>query len=213
MLFFFFCTALDNQSESVVQEYLDSTQRERITITIAHRLSTIKNATRIFVMDHGEIIEQVRCVCLVSLVFVPFFARSFPLHSWVLCACQLPAHKEIYTFHSQKKQKTRAHNKSWLRSKASSGRCFRHRPLRPTTKPSTNRPKKPSNRARTRRKRRRRRRTLKLPRSQRGCLGGSWQSGRGRRASPTCCTSSCRSSVRACWPSSGRCRLSSWPRP
>jgi len=31
---------------------------DRTAIVIAHRLSTVKNADRIIVMDHGEIIEE-----------------------------------------------------------------------------------------------------------------------------------------------------------
>jgi ATP-binding cassette subfamily B protein len=32
--------------------------RDRTAIVIAHRLSTVKNADRIIVMDHGQIIEE-----------------------------------------------------------------------------------------------------------------------------------------------------------
>jgi ABC-type methionine transport system ATPase subunit len=55
--------ALDNQSEGIVQDCLDKSQANRTTITIAHRLSTIRNTTRIFVMDHGQIIEEV-CILI-----------------------------------------------------------------------------------------------------------------------------------------------------
>lgn len=50
-------SALDSESELHVQMALDRLMRDRTTIVIAHRLSTIENADRIFVMDHGKIIE------------------------------------------------------------------------------------------------------------------------------------------------------------
>jgi subfamily B ATP-binding cassette protein MsbA len=50
-------SALDSESELHVQMALDRLMRDRTTIVIAHRLSTVENADRIFVMDHGKIIE------------------------------------------------------------------------------------------------------------------------------------------------------------
>lgn len=51
-------SALDTKSEGIVQEALDRAAKSRTTIVIAHRLSTIKNADKIVLMQHGEIIEQ-----------------------------------------------------------------------------------------------------------------------------------------------------------
>lgn len=53
-------SALDNESERIVQEALDDLQNDksRTTIVIAHRLSTIRNADKIVVMKYGEIMEQ-----------------------------------------------------------------------------------------------------------------------------------------------------------
>lgn len=50
-------SALDNKSEAIVQKALDKLMENRTVIVIAHRLSTIQNATRIAVVNHGEIIE------------------------------------------------------------------------------------------------------------------------------------------------------------
>ncbi len=49
-------SALDSESEKLVQEALRRLMEHRTTFVIAHRLSTIKNADRIIVMEHGEII-------------------------------------------------------------------------------------------------------------------------------------------------------------
>jgi ABC-type multidrug transport system fused ATPase/permease subunit len=50
-------SALDTESERLVQDALDSASTGRTTIVIAHRLSTIKNADKIVVMSHGNILE------------------------------------------------------------------------------------------------------------------------------------------------------------
>ncbi|KAJ2777742.1 hypothetical protein H4R18_004989 [Coemansia javaensis] len=51
-------SALDSQSERLVQSALDAAASGRTTITIAHRLSTIQNADCIIVFSQGRIIEQ-----------------------------------------------------------------------------------------------------------------------------------------------------------
>ena len=50
-------SALDNESELLVQEAIERLMVNRTTIVIAHRLSTIRNATKIIVLDRGEIIQ------------------------------------------------------------------------------------------------------------------------------------------------------------
>lgn len=51
-------SALDNESEALIQEAIERLAAGRTVITIAHRLSTIRNADRVVVMSHGEILEQ-----------------------------------------------------------------------------------------------------------------------------------------------------------
>uniref|UniRef100_A0AAR2IVC5 Bile salt export pump n=1 Tax=Pygocentrus nattereri TaxID=42514 RepID=A0AAR2IVC5_PYGNA len=51
-------SALDNESEAVVQEALDKVRLGRTTISIAHRLSTIKNADIIVGFEHGRAVER-----------------------------------------------------------------------------------------------------------------------------------------------------------
>uniref|UniRef100_A0A8C9ZPP1 Bile salt export pump n=1 Tax=Sander lucioperca TaxID=283035 RepID=A0A8C9ZPP1_SANLU len=51
-------SALDNESEAIVQEALDNVRKGRTTISIAHRLSTIKNADVIVGFEHGRAVEK-----------------------------------------------------------------------------------------------------------------------------------------------------------
>ncbi|MED3763718.1 ABC transporter ATP-binding protein [Ureibacillus terrenus] len=51
-------SALDLESEALIQESLERLASDRTTIIIAHRLSTITHADKIFVIDHGEVVEE-----------------------------------------------------------------------------------------------------------------------------------------------------------
>ncbi len=53
-------SALDNESELLVQEAIERMMKNRTTFVIAHRLSTIRHATRIIVIDYGQIVQQGR---------------------------------------------------------------------------------------------------------------------------------------------------------
>ena len=53
-----FQSALDTESERIVQDALDRASQGRTTIVIAHRLSTIRNANKIFVINKGTVIEE-----------------------------------------------------------------------------------------------------------------------------------------------------------
>ena len=50
-------SALDTETEKQIQDALAGLMANRTTIAIAHRLSTLRNATRLVVMDGGEIAE------------------------------------------------------------------------------------------------------------------------------------------------------------
>ncbi|KAF7562159.1 hypothetical protein G7046_g1999 [Stylonectria norvegica] len=50
-------SALDSESENLVRDALNHASFGRTTISVAHRLSSIAHAQRIYVFDHGSIIE------------------------------------------------------------------------------------------------------------------------------------------------------------
>jgi ATP-binding cassette, subfamily B, bacterial len=51
-------SSLDAESERAVQLALEAAMRGRTTIVIAHRLATVQRADRIFVLDHGAIVDS-----------------------------------------------------------------------------------------------------------------------------------------------------------
>jgi ATP-binding cassette subfamily B protein len=50
-------SSVDTATEKEIQKALDNLVRGRTTISIAHRLSTLRQADRLVVLDHGEIVE------------------------------------------------------------------------------------------------------------------------------------------------------------
>lgn len=60
-------SALDAQSERIVQDALEAASEGRTTVTIAHRLSTVKNADVISVIDKGTVTESGTHQDLISL--------------------------------------------------------------------------------------------------------------------------------------------------
>lgn len=52
-------SALDSESEKLIQDALNKLMKNRTSIVIAHRLSTVQKMDRIIVLDKGNIAEQV----------------------------------------------------------------------------------------------------------------------------------------------------------
>lgn len=50
--------SVDSETERLIQDALDRLMENRTAFVIAHRLSTIQNADRIYVLEHGRVIEQ-----------------------------------------------------------------------------------------------------------------------------------------------------------
>ncbi len=51
-------SAVDNETEAAIQRSLKKLKSGRTTIVIAHRLSTIVDADKIFVLDHGSVVQS-----------------------------------------------------------------------------------------------------------------------------------------------------------
>ncbi len=51
-------SSIDTHTERLVQQGIETLLKGRTSFVIAHRLSTIKKADRIFVIDHGTIMEE-----------------------------------------------------------------------------------------------------------------------------------------------------------
>jgi ATP-binding cassette subfamily C protein len=69
-------SALDNRTQDLVSRGLEAMQATRIVI--AHRLSTIRNADRLYVMEHGRIVQQGTYAQLASVpgLFAQLIARQ-----------------------------------------------------------------------------------------------------------------------------------------
>ena len=51
-------SALDSESEKIIQHNIDELRGDTTLVLIAHRLSTVRNSDMIFVLDEGRVVEQ-----------------------------------------------------------------------------------------------------------------------------------------------------------
>ncbi|KKL19356.1 hypothetical protein LCGC14_2466270, partial [marine sediment metagenome] len=51
-------SAVDTETESLIQEALERLTATRTTIAIAHRLSTLRKADRLMILDKGDVVEE-----------------------------------------------------------------------------------------------------------------------------------------------------------
>ena len=51
-------SAVDNETEALIQQAIDELSRTRTIVVIAHRLSTVMKADKIIVLEEGRITEQ-----------------------------------------------------------------------------------------------------------------------------------------------------------
>ncbi|MCB0327701.1 MAG: ABC transporter ATP-binding protein, partial [Bdellovibrionales bacterium] len=51
-------SSVDNETEAAIQRSIEKISKDRTTIVVAHRLSTILRADKIYVLDHGKIVES-----------------------------------------------------------------------------------------------------------------------------------------------------------
>lgn len=51
-------SSVDTRTEKYIERGMDQLMKNRTTFVIAHRLSTVRNADKIIVLEHGQIIEQ-----------------------------------------------------------------------------------------------------------------------------------------------------------
>jgi ATP-binding cassette subfamily B protein len=51
-------SSIDTESEMLIQKATQTLTKGRTSIVIAHRLATVQNASRIMVLDHGQILES-----------------------------------------------------------------------------------------------------------------------------------------------------------
>jgi ABC-type multidrug transport system fused ATPase/permease subunit len=72
-------SSLDSKTENLIQEALENELQKKTMIIIAHRISTLKNVDRIYVFDHGKVVEEGRYRSLINQpdsLFFKIYQRS-----------------------------------------------------------------------------------------------------------------------------------------
>jgi ABC-type multidrug transport system fused ATPase/permease subunit len=73
-------SALDNESERLIQAALAEIMKNRTTFVIAHRISTVRSADRILVIENGRIHESGTHdeLCRINGVYKKLYDLQFP---------------------------------------------------------------------------------------------------------------------------------------
>ena len=77
-------SALDAESEALVQEALDRVARGRTVVTIAHRLSTVQSAAEVVVIQDGTIAESGSHNNLLARGELPIQKAAVPTHAMII---------------------------------------------------------------------------------------------------------------------------------
>ena len=71
-------SSLDSETETKIQEALNTLIQNKTTVVIAHRLSTILNASKIYLIDDGKVIDSGKHDELLakSLIYKNFYEKQ-----------------------------------------------------------------------------------------------------------------------------------------
>ena len=71
-------SSLDSETETKIQEALNTLIKNKTTVVIAHRLSTILNANKIYLIDDGKVIDSGKHDELLakSLIYKSFYEKQ-----------------------------------------------------------------------------------------------------------------------------------------
>ena len=72
---------VDTEAEQIIQKAIENLVQGRTTFVIAHRISTVRRATKICVMDDGEIVEEADHETLMQRggLYAEMYTRQFEL--------------------------------------------------------------------------------------------------------------------------------------
>jgi ABC-type multidrug transport system fused ATPase/permease subunit len=75
---------VDTEAEQKIQAALDNLTRGRTVFVIAHRLSTVRNASKILVLEGGEVVEEDSHEALMAKngLYAEMYQRQFQLGMW-----------------------------------------------------------------------------------------------------------------------------------
>lgn len=77
---------VDPENEDRLQKAIEALTRDKAILMIAHRLKTVRNADRILVIDHGEIVQRGKHEQLIAQpgIYADFFGSKREAVGWKL---------------------------------------------------------------------------------------------------------------------------------